>query len=99
MLFKEFVEVLADLETTSSRLAMTAKLVELLGKLDLTETKNGVYLVLGALGPSYERQEFGLAEKMIVRVIARFVNQKEEKIKEEYKRLGDLGAVVMLFPE
>ena len=81
------------LEKTSSRIEITKILAELFKKTDKKEIDKTVYLLLGALGPSYEGAVFNLAERMMVRVIANAYSIDAKKVKAIYKKKGDLGDV------
>ena len=94
MLFVELVQYLEKLEGTSSRLAITDILVELLKKLGQEEVEKAVYLMLGELAPKFRKKEFNMAEKMVIRAIARVAGKGEAEITSAYKVSGDLGQVV-----
>ena len=94
MLFVELVRYLEKLEGTSSRLAITDILVELLKKLGQEEVEKAVYLMLGELAPKFRKKEFNMAEKMVIRAIARVAGKGEAEITSAYKVSGDLGQVV-----
>jgi DNA ligase 1 len=94
MKFKEFVKFLEKLEGTASRLEMTDVLVELLKKLNENEVEAGVYLMMGGLAPRYQKIQFNLADKMVMRAVAKSVGEKIENVRREYKRVGDLGEVI-----
>jgi len=48
-------------------------------------------LALGELRPKYDKLEFNLAEKMILRAIALAAGKTISEVSQEYKRIGDLG--------
>lgn len=91
MKFRDFVEYLEKLEKTSSRLAITDILVELIKKINLNEVREGVYLTLGQIGPDYDRLDMGMAGKMIVRALASTAGESTEEMEGKYKKMGDLG--------
>jgi len=93
MKISEFSEYLEKLEKTSSRLEITRILSELFKATPTTEIDKVVYLSLGILAPNYESVLLNLAEKMMLRVIAKAYNVPDEKVKEEYKKVGDVGTV------
>jgi len=94
MLFKDFALYLEKLEGTPSRLVMTDILADLLSKLSIEESEIGVYLMLGGLAAEFESVEFNMAEKMVIRSIARVLNQEIEVVAKKYRKLGDLGEVI-----
>jgi len=94
MKFRQFSEILEKLEMTASRLEMTDILVDLLKKFNEEEVEAGVYLMMGGVAPRFKKIQFNLADKMVMRAIARVVGKEVEEIKREYKDKGDLGEVV-----
>jgi DNA ligase 1 len=93
MNFKIFADYLSRLEKTASRNKITEILADLLKKSSSEEVDKVCYLSLGQLAPSYVGMEFNLAEKLMIRAVSKAFNSPEEKVKEEYKRVGDLGEV------
>lgn len=94
MQFKELAEAFDDLEQTTSRLAMTQKLAELLKQATQEEAASIAYLSLGSLNPPYIGTQFNFAEKSLIKVMAQLLNKSPATIKEHAHRLGDLGAVM-----
>ncbi len=94
MKLNQFVDYLTKIEKTSSRNQMTILLAELLKTAKSTEIDKICYLSLGELAPKYRGIEFNMAEKLMLRVIAKAFNLPENKIKQEFKKSGDLGEVV-----
>jgi len=94
MKFSTFSDYLKRIEHTSSRNEMTEILAALLKETSVEEIDQVVYLALGNLGPPYNRVEFGLSDKLMFKVIATAVGLPEDEVKEEYKKVGDLGEVV-----
>lgn len=93
MEFRKLAGYLERLEKTSSRLEITRILSELFEKCRPSEIDKVVYLSLGILAPNYEGIILNLAEKMMIRVLAKAYGETDEKIKSEYKRVGDIGDV------
>jgi len=93
MNFKIFADYLSQLEATASRNKITEILADLLKKVSNEEVDKICYLSLGQLAPFYAGLEFNLAEKLMVRIISRAFNFSEERVKQEYKKIGDLGEV------
>jgi DNA ligase-1 len=93
MKFFEFSKYLEKLEVTSSRLEITAVLAELLRHLDADEIEPAVFLSLGVLGPKYDQPDFGVSDKLMIRVIARAFSKKDEDVLKLFKKVGDLGSV------
>lgn len=71
MHFSQFALYLQELESTSSRLEMTAQLAKVYLELDSNEVAIASYLLQGQLLPAYESLEFQLSVKMVIRALAR----------------------------
>ena len=94
MKFKEFAEYLERLEGTSSRLAITGILVELLKKLSFRESRVATYFVTGRVTPDFDPTEFGMAVKMVVRAVASALGKETDEIEKKYNKVGDMGLLV-----
>lgn len=84
---------MGKLEATSSRNTIIEILAELLKKADSREIDKICYLTLGMLAPAYENIEFNLAEKLMIRVLAKTFEEAEDEVKKLTKKMGDLGDV------
>lgn len=93
MNFKTFADYLSQLEATASRNKITEILADLLKKASSEEIDKICYLSLGQLAPLYAGIEFNLADKLMMRAISKAFVVPENKVKKEYKRVGDLGEV------
>src|SRR4030043_945941 len=93
MKFKELSVYLEKLEKTPSRNEMTSILADLFKKSEAREIDKIVYLLLGSLGPKYEGVVFDMADKMILRAIAKANNKDLSLVSSLYKSKGDLGNV------
>ena len=93
MKFADLVEYFKKLEGTTKRLQMLDILSELFKKVDKSEIKKTIYLCQEQLLPPFYGVEIGMAEKMVMRGIARATNVSLKKIEELYKEKGDLGLV------
>lgn len=91
MLFRELSSYLEKLEATSSRLSITEILSDLFKKSDKDEIDIITYLLLGSLAPSYKNIVFNIAEKMMIRVLAKSYGVENEDVLREFKKLGDIG--------
>lgn len=94
MFFKEYCLYLDELEKTSSRLEIARILADLLKILGADETVFGVYFALGILGPVYDKKEFNMATKMVLRSISVGTGLTTDLVEAEYKRTGDIGQTV-----
>jgi DNA ligase-1 len=93
MTFKRLSEYFQELEKTSSRLKMTDILAHLFKESQAGEIDKIAYLSLGVLLPPYEGLEFQMAEKMMMRAMAKSFGVENTMVQKEYKQIGDLGAV------
>lgn len=91
MKFNKFADYLAQLEKTSSRIAITEIFADLLRESSIDEVDKVCYLSLGQLAPLYEGVEFSMAEKLMYRAIGLAFKISEEAVRKEYKKVGDLG--------
>jgi DNA ligase 1 len=94
MIFFELAKYFEDLENNSSRLKMTEILAELFRKCDDEEIDEICYLVSGRLTPLYEAVEFGIADKFMMRAIAKATGADLDLVLKEFKKSGDLGETV-----
>ncbi len=99
MKFKILAQYFEKIETDSSRLKITETLADLFKKLTKEELKNTCYLIQGRVGPLFEKIEFGMAEKMIIKSIAKALNIDVKLFNDRYKKIGDLGETVEAFKE
>jgi DNA ligase-1 len=85
------VETFQKMGGTSSRIALTEYLVDLLKQTPPGIIDKVTYLIQGKLYPDYEGIEIGVAEKMIVRAIASSSGKDGAEIERIYQQTGDLG--------
>jgi len=93
MQFARVVEVYDRIEATTKRLEMTNLLVGLLRATPPADLDEVVYLTQGRIHPDYMGIELGLAEKMVIRVLAYATGLEEERIETMWRDKGDLGLV------
>jgi len=91
MLFSVLSQYFSKLEKTASRNEMTLILADLFKKSSSEEIGYICYLLQGRVLPLFEPIEFGLADKMMIKAMARAYNQKEEEVSKFFKKDGDLG--------
>jgi DNA ligase-1 len=92
---KPVVEAFEQMEQTSSRLALTEYLVDLLKKTPSGIIDKVIYLIQGKLYPDYEGIELGMAEKMVIRAIASSSGKDQLQVEKVYQKTGDLGDVAV----
>ena len=93
MRFADVVAAYETIEGTTKRLQMTELLVGLLRATPKEDIDKVAYLTHGRIHPDYEGVELGLAEKMVIRVLAHATGLEESRIERMWKEKGDLGLV------
>lgn len=74
-------------------------LSELLRETEPQEIDKVVYLTQGRVAPLFEPVEFGMAEKMVVKAVARAYGLSDSEVTEQFKKSGDLGATAEALSE
>lgn len=97
MKFTKLASYFEKIEQTSSRLTITQLLAELYRDLSSDEIDKTIYLLQGRVTPIFERTEFGMAEKMVIRSIVSALKLEQARFTSEYKKVGDLGKTVEYF--
>jgi len=92
--FRTVAEYFEKIEAESSRLAMTTLLADVLEQATPDEAAIIVNLSLGQLHPLYVGAPLGMAEKGIITIVSRLLNQNEESIEQAIKKEGDIGRVI-----
>lgn len=93
MTLGDLAECFARLERAPGRIPAIRLVADLLTRAGSAERAPIVYLLQGQLRPPYEGVEFGVGERLLVRVIARAWGQTESVVTRRYRQLGDLGLV------
>ena len=93
MQFARVVDAYEKIEATTKRLEMTESLVGLLRETPKEDLDKVVYLTQGRIHPDYEGIELGLAEKMVMRVLAHATGMDDARIGRLWKEKGDVGLV------
>jgi DNA ligase 1 len=96
MTFSELAGYFKKLEDTPSRNSMTEILAIVFKKATPDEIGKICYLMQGRVVPLYEAIEFGIADKLMIRAIAKSYLQKEEDVVKAFKKFGDLGIAAEL---
>lgn len=92
--FSQLARYFESLEKTASRVEMTKILADLFSQLGADDIGNVLYLLQGRVAPLYEKVEFGLAEKMILRSVIKALDMDGEKVGDALKKSGDIGITV-----
>ncbi|MBI2611453.1 ATP-dependent DNA ligase [Candidatus Gottesmanbacteria bacterium] len=91
MTFHEFSTYLENLEKTSLRNSMTEILARMFAHANAKEIGKLCYLLQGRVVPLFEPIEFGIADRMMIRAIAKGLEIDSEVVSREFKKEGDLG--------
>ncbi|CAK9437894.1 uncharacterized protein LODBEIA_P22720 [Lodderomyces beijingensis] len=97
--YSSLTDIFEQLEHESSRLKITAIISQyfltiLQQQHDESKLIKIVYLFINRLGPDYEPDlELGLGETLLIKTISECYGRPTTKIKEDYKKVGDLGLV------
>ena len=97
MYFSRLATYFERIETKSSRLEITHILAELFNELSADEIGQTVYLLQGRVAPLFEKTEFGMAEKTVIKSIVSSLNIDRPYFEKENHRLGDVGKTVEEF--
>jgi DNA ligase 1 len=92
MEFRALAERFQQLEEESSRLGLVAHVIELLRATPKTLVDKVLYLAQGRLYPDFVGIELGVAEKLLVRAIAKTLGVSESEVVALQKKLGDGSA-------
>jgi DNA ligase-1 len=91
MNFSQLVEIFEDLEQTSSGNKLREILSNFFKRIPISDIGAVAYLTLGIIDAEYKKTDLGLADKMIVRALAKASNKSPEEIKKLSGKFGDLG--------
>jgi DNA ligase-1 len=91
MTFSDLSTYFRKLEDTPSRNAMTEILADVFHRATVDEIGKICYLLQGRVVPLYEAVEFGVADKFMIRAIAKAYGMDESRVVSEFKKTGDLG--------
>jgi len=97
MLYSDIASVFDKVESTSSRLEMTAILSELFGTLDPGTLKDVVNLSQGKLHPDFFPQKLGMSDKLVLRAISLTSGFSDGDVEKLWVKEGDPGTVAELF--
>ena len=89
----ELAAAFESLEGTRGRIAAVRIVADLLGRARPPELEPLVYLLQGRLRPAYEAVEFGVGERLLIRVLARASGATAAAVTRRFKQVGDLGLV------
>jgi DNA ligase-1 len=89
--YETIAEAYRDLEQATGRLALTARLAELLAATPADLLPTVCYLCQGLIAPEFAGIDLGLAEKLAVRAVATATGRTPEQVASSVRETGDLG--------
>ncbi len=93
MKYSDLVKVYEQLEKHSGRLNKTYYISKLLGKTHLEDLDEVVLLLQGRLFPDYDERKIGIAERIVIKALAKSTGKSSKDIEKKWKQIGDLGDV------
>jgi len=93
MNFATLSSYFAKLEATTKRLEITSILVDLIKSASADEIDKILYLTNGRLGPLFDNEDFNIADKMMLRILAVAYNKQIDEVTKLFGKAGDLGDV------
>lgn len=94
MKFETLAQYFTQIENTSSRLSITELLARLFTELDKSEIVYTSYLLQGRVTPLYVRTDFGVAEKMALKAVAKALHIDTVDLKKTMQEVGDIGSAI-----
>jgi DNA ligase-1 len=91
--FKKLAELFNELENVSSSLKMIDILASFLKEISPEEARITAYLIKGKIAADYKSIEMGLAEKLVIRALAKATKKTNEEIQKHFHKVGDLGDI------
>ncbi len=89
--FKQLAAVYENLENTSSGNQMREILAEFFKEVPVNKIHLLAHLVIGKFAPDYENTVLGIAEKSLLKALAKASGRSEKEVKELAKKEGDVG--------
>jgi len=94
--FAHLAATLDAVQATSKRLEITAIMTNAFRRVIVKSPGDVVAMVhitLGRIAPAHEGLELGVGDGVLIQAIAKTMGVEDKRIKEEYKKTGDLGMV------
>ena len=91
MKFSQLVSSFEQIELTSKRLEIFSILANLFKAVERSEIDKVVYLLQGELLPPFHGIDIGIAEKYLLRAIAKCCSLEGDDLLKEYRKIGDIG--------
>eukprot|EP00960_Hanusia_phi_P028917 747660-Hanusia_phi.AAC.3 len=96
--FSHLSSTLDRIQSTSKRLEIVSILTAALSsvrRLTPEDLVAFIYIILGRVAPPFKGLELGVGDSVLVQAVAAASGHDVSKIKEEYKKVGDLGKVAV----
>lgn len=97
MKYSSIAQTLSKLESTTKRLEMTSILTEFLKTVKADELERIILLLRGTVFPEYSEEVIGVADKLMIKILARASGRNEDEVISKWKKIGDLGKVAEEF--
>ena len=91
MKFSQLASYFERLEITSKRLELFSILADIFKEVEVFEIDKVIYLLQGELLPPFHGINIGMAEKYLLRAIAKSGNIDGNDLLKEYRKIGDIG--------
>jgi len=99
MQYGQIVDAYVEVQETTKRLEMTARLADLFSDTPPDQLRMAVYLTQGRVHPPFLGGELGLAEKLVVKAIALGTGHSVDEVQGSMYDTGDLGTTCESFLE
>ncbi|MBT3456356.1 ATP-dependent DNA ligase [bacterium] len=97
MLFSDITKTFQQIQSVSSRIAMTKDLAKLFLKATARDVGLISYLSLGKLRAVYKGTQFNISSKGLSKILTKLFNSAKEDVETKIKQVGDVGSVIDLF--
>jgi DNA ligase-1 len=94
MKFTTVAQAFEKIDTTSSRLAITEILADILKQTTPEQARQLCYLSLGCLNPPYIGTQFAIAQKSMIKIVSRVIGESEQEVEQKMRTLGDAGLLL-----
>lgn len=91
--YSTLVEIYEKLGKTTKRLEKTAIIAELLSETKTEEADKITLLLNGRIFPEWSEEKIGIAAKTMLKALAVASGIPQDKIEQEWKKVGDLGLI------
>ncbi|MFQ6020988.1 MAG: ATP-dependent DNA ligase [Candidatus Aenigmatarchaeota archaeon] len=91
MKYQILTDYYEKLEKTSKKLEKTDIIAELLKKTSHNSINKVVRLIRGSVFPEWSDEEMGVADKLMIKAIAKAYGASEREVVNNFKKTGDLG--------